>query len=468
MQMIRVTTDWLQSIEALKDVPAAQLQWFIDNSDNKLFKQGELLLEPGDAMDATYILVEGHIRMYILQNKEIREFVSFDPQAIMGYLPFSRGKIANAYAEVMTDSQLLLFPAAKIPLMISLHFELTQALVHILTNRVRNFTALQQQNEKMMALGKLSAGLAHELNNPASAIVRGAYSLKKHLQSVRKTFQDIVDIKISKEKVEMVNAMVNRMLNESEKPTLTMMERSDLEDDMTEWLDDHNISNAPDIAENFVDFGVSIEEANEFLQHLPEPFADAVMNWVNNSLVTEKMVRDMEEASRRIADLVGSVKNFTHMDQGHDKQYADIHDGIKNTLTMLIYKIHKGSIEMKKDFDRTLPPVKAMIGELNQVWTNLIDNALDAMEPAGKGVLEIKTKRDKEFVEVSIIDNGPGIPDSIRSQIFDPFFTTKPIGKGTGLGLDVVTRIVQQHRGSIKVNSVPGRTEFIVCFPIDG
>jgi signal transduction histidine kinase len=468
MQMIKVTTDWLQSIEAIKDVPAAQLQWLIDNSDNRLFKQGEFLLEPGDPMNATYIVVEGHIRMYVLQNKEIREFVSFDPKDITGYLPFSRGKIANAYAEVMSDTQVLVFPATKVPLMISLHFELTQALVHILTNRVRNFTALQQQNEKMMALGKLSAGLAHELNNPASAIVRGAYSLKKHLQSVRKTFQDIVDIKINKEKVEMVNAMVNRMLNESEKPTLTMMERSDLEDDMTEWLDDHNISNAPDIAENFVDFGVSIEEADEFLQHLPEPFADSVMNWVNNSLVTEKMVRDMEEASRRIADLVGSVKNFTHMDQGHDKQYADIHDGIKNTLTMLIYKIHKGSIEMKKDFDRTLPPVKAMIGELNQVWTNLIDNALDAMEPAGKGVLEIKTKRDKEFVEVSIIDNGPGIPDSIRSQIFDPFFTTKPIGKGTGLGLDVVTRIVQQHRGSIKVNSVPGRTEFIVCFPIDG
>ena len=247
-----------------------------------------------------------------------------------------------------------------------------------------------------------------------------------------------------------------------------MMDRSDLEDDMVDWLDDHNITNAPDVAENFVDFGVSIAEVEEFLKHIPETYTDSVINWVNNNLVTEKMVQDIEGASRRIADLVGSVKNFTHMDQGHDKQYADIHDGIKNTLTMLLYKIHKGGIELKKDFDKTLPPVKAMIGELNQVWTNLMDNALDAMEPAGKGILELRTRRDKEFVEVSIIDNGPGIPDNIRSQIFDPFFTTKPIGKGTGLGLDVVTRIVKQHRGSIKVNSVPGRTEFIVCFPIDG
>ena len=156
------------------------------------------------------------------------------------------------------------------------------------------------------------------------------------------------------------------------------------------------------------------------------------------------------------------------MDRGMDKQYADIHIGIRNTLTMLGYKLKKGNITLVEEFDNTLPPVKAMIGELNQVWTNLMDNALDAMEPAGKGILEIRTRRDKEFVEVSIIDNGPGIPDNIRSQIFDPFFTTKPIGKGTGLGLDVVTRIVKQHRGSIKVNSVPGRTEFIVCFPIDG
>jgi signal transduction histidine kinase len=192
------------------------------------------------------------------------------------------------------------------------------------------------------------------------------------------------------------------------------------------------------------------------------------MNWINSNMITEKMVVDIEEASKRIADLVGAVKNFTHMDQGHDKQYADVHDGIRNTLTMLQHKIHTGSVEVIKNFDTSLPPVKAMIGELNQVWTNLMDNALDAMEPAGKGTLEIKTRRDNDCVEVSIIDNGPGIPDDIKSQVFDPFFTTKEIGKGTGLGLDVVNRIVKQHRGSIKLNSVPGRTEFLVCFPIDG
>jgi signal transduction histidine kinase len=165
---------------------------------------------------------------------------------------------------------------------------------------------------------------------------------------------------------------------------------------------------------------------------------------------------------------VSSVKTFTHMDRGQDKQYADIHIGITNTLTMLGYKIRKGNITVVEDFDRTLPEVKALIGELNQVWTNLIDNALDAMEPAGKGTLTIKTRRDREFVEVFIIDDGLGIPEDIQGQVFDPFFTTKDMGKGTGMGLEVVQRIVKQHRGSIKVKSKPGYTEFSVCFLIDG
>jgi signal transduction histidine kinase len=156
------------------------------------------------------------------------------------------------------------------------------------------------------------------------------------------------------------------------------------------------------------------------------------------------------------------------MDQGQEKQYADIRIGIKNTLQMLIYKIKKGNITMAKDFDETLPPVKAQIGELNQVWTNLIDNALDAMEPNGKGTLTIKTEKEREFVKVSIIDDGPGIPEDILSRIFDPFFTTKEMGKGTGMGLEVVQRIVHQHNGSIKVRSEPGHTVFEVCFPIDG
>jgi signal transduction histidine kinase len=466
--MINVTPELLQSFEALKEVSLEQLKWLIDNSEQRILPEGEYLFQPGQPINATNIFINGRVTMYMVQNNETREIAIFEAQTISGYLPFSRAKSAPGFAKAAEDTQLLSFPAAKMPEMIANHFELTQALVHVMASRIRDFTALQQQSEKMMALGKLSAGLAHELNNPASAIVRGAASLKQHLLTAPKTFKEIIEMKMTVNQVDIVNDMLRNVLNEKHKRILTLMERSELEDEMTEWMDAHEVKNAAEISENFVEFGLKVSDAEAFKQHIPADYISHIMNWINSNMVTEKMVTDIEEASRRITDLVGSVKNFTHMDQGHDKQYADIHSGIHNTLIMLHHKIHKNNIEVVEHFDTTLPPVKAMIGELNQVWTNLMDNALDAMEGIGKGVLEIKTLKDGTFVEVSIIDNGPGIPEEYRSQIFDPFFTTKGIGKGTGLGLDVVSRIVKQHRGSIKVQSVPGKTAFIVCFPIDG
>ena len=240
------------------------------------------------------------------------------------------------------------------------------------------------------------------------------------------------------------------------------------EDEITDWLDNHSIENGYEMADNFVDFNFYLENLESIAKQIPPAYLSPVLNWVNNLLITEKMVEDIQESSKRIADLVNSVKIFTHMDRGTDKQYADIHIGITNTLTMLAHKIKKGNITLVKAFDDTLPPVKALIGELNQVWTNLIDNAIDAMEANSKGTLKIITERDREFVQVSIMDDGPGINEDIKSRIFDPFFTTKEIGKGTGLGLEVVQRIVKQHNGSIKVNSTPGNTAFVVCFPING
>jgi len=466
--MINVTPELLQSFEALKEVPLDQLKWLIDNSEQRILPEGEYLFQPGQAINATNIIIIGRVSMYIMQNNETRELSVFEAQTVSGYLPFSRAKSAPSFARAIEETQLLCFPATKMHEMITLHFELTQALVHVMASRIRDFTALQQQSEKMMALGKLSAGLAHELNNPASAIVRGAASLKQHLLSAPKTFKEIIEMKMTMDQVNIVNDMLRAVLDNKTKRILTLMQRSELEDEMIDWMDVNEVKNAAEISENFVEFGFKVSDAEAFKQHIPADYISHIMNWINSNMVTEKMVTDIEEASRRITDLVGSVKNFTHMDQGHDKQYADIHSGIRNTLTMLHHKIHKNNIEVVENFDTSLPPVKAMIGELNQVWTNLMDNALDAMEGMKTGTLEIKTLRDGEFVEVSIIDNGPGIPDGFRSQIFDPFFTTKEIGKGTGLGLDVVSRIVKQHRGSIKVQSAPGKTVFIVCFPING
>jgi signal transduction histidine kinase len=466
--METVTVSILKAFEALKNVPDDQLQWLIDNSKSQLLADGEYLSRQGETLAGPHFMIKGRIVLYYMQNGSRREIATMRPGDISGYLPYSRGITATASSHAVGEAQIMSFPTERIREMVKGHFELTQALVHVMSNRVREFTAMQQQNEKMMALGKLSAGLAHELNNPASAIVRDSVSLLEHLKMEPVSFKKVISIQMKADQVDAVNDELFRLLAIKDHPELSLKERTKREEEITDWLDEHNIENSYDLAENFVDFGFNTDNLETFCSHIPADYCSPVFNWISNLLTTEKMVQNIQESSHRIASLVNSVKVFTHMDRGSDKQYADIHIGIKNTLMMLIYKIKKGNITMVKEFDQTLPPVNAMIGELNQVWTNLIDNALDAMEPNGKGTLTIKTKKDREFVRVYIIDDGPGIPDEIKSRIFDPFFTTKEMGKGTGMGLEVVHRIVHQHNGSIKVKSEPGRTEFIVCFPIDG
>jgi signal transduction histidine kinase len=466
--MNQVTVAWLQTIDAIKEVPAEQLQWMIDNSKHHVIPAGDFLFKPETPIWGTHFIITGRIRVYRLQNNEVRELAVWPPRSIAGYLPFSRGKVAAAFGEALEDTQVMSLPIEKSPELIRNHFELTQSLVHMMTDRVREFTSFQQQNEKMMALGKLSAGLAHELNNPAAAIVRSAESLKKHLQLEPDTFREVMAIQATPEQVDAISALLFSILHETAKPVLSLMERSDREDELLDWLDDHHVANSAEVAENMVEFGFTISHLEAFKAHVREKDISPVFNWINSSLVKERMVQDIEEASKRIATLVGSIKVFTHMDQGHDKQLTDIHNGIRNTLVILQHRLRKGNVQLVEHFDETLPKIKALIGEMNQVWTNLIDNALDAMEPAKKGVLEIQTSQDRHCVHVSVIDNGPGIPETIRSRIFDPFFTTKGIGKGTGMGLDIVMQIVRQHKGNVNVTSQPGRTEFKVSLPIQG
>ncbi|QNF34799.1 GHKL domain-containing protein [Adhaeribacter swui] len=466
--MQSATTEWLQSIESLKDVPPDQLQWWLDNSVHREMPEGSFLFKLGEPIIGTYVIVQGRVRMWLQQKNNTRKLGYFEVKDITGFLPFSRGTTASANGQVEETLQVMIFPVEKMKDLIVQHYELTQALVHIMTSRVRDFTTMQQQNEKMMALGKLSAGLAHELNNPASAIVRGSISLKKHLQLVPDTFKKVIAVRMSPEDVDKVNDKMFAVLGRPEKPILTLMQRTALEDELAECLEDMSVDNSQELAENFIEFGFTCQDMTEFSELIPAAYLSPMLNWINNNLVTEKMVTDIQEASQRIEKLVSAIKNFTHMDRDRDKEYVDIHGGIKNTLTMLGHKLKKGNVQLVEEYDLTLPRINAYVGELNQVWTNLIDNALDALDGVPNGRLDIKTKQVNSFLEVSITDNGPGIPEEIKNRIFDPFFTTKDVGKGTGLGLDVVTRIVQQHNGHIKFNSQPGQTTFCVYFPLNG
>jgi signal transduction histidine kinase len=336
-----------------------------------------------------------------------------------------------------------------------------------MTDRIRSFTTLQQQNEKLASLGKLSAGLAHELNNPAAAVVRSSEALKKHLKSTPEKFKLIMDIKVNARQVDVVNEVLFSRLQTTENTHLSLMEKTALEDELTDWMDDKDMEDSMEWAEVFAEFNFCVQDFERVNQEVPDESLSTVFGWMVGNLVTEKMVGEIADASKRISDLVGSVKNYTHMDRSQDKQATDLHLGLRSTITMLGHKLRQNKVQVDEQFGE-IPHIQAFPGEVNQVFTNLIDNAIDAMEANG-GTLTINTERMDDFVEVRISDTGSGIAPEVMDKMFDPFFSTKEIGKGTGMGLDLVLKIMKQrHNGDIKVKSEPGNTTFTMCFSING
>ncbi len=453
----------LKIVKEFQQVPDEQLQWLISQGETVEIEQGGLLFNAGEPVTTTYIVLDGKMRICAVQSGKEKELRILDPGQVTGYLPYSRATISPAFCEALKKSWVFQCAKEKLIEGFGTHYELIEALVHMMLSRVREFTSIQQQNEKMFALGKLSAGLAHELNNPAAAISRAASLLQIQVGQLPHLFREIANLRIEPEKVEKINNLIIQKIN-TEPPALTMMQKANREDELTDWLDENHLKDTD--PEGLVERGFTTAELEVFKacstpEHLP-----VLLEWVSNYLVTNKMADDIRTSSERISDLVGAVKNFTFMDKDADRQLIDIHAGIRNTLTMLNYKLRKGNITVVEHYDDSLPKIKAFPGELNQVWANIIDNAIDAMEINGKGNLEITSSHDARFVKVTIKDDGPGIPEDIKQNIFAPFFTTKEMGKGTGLGLDVVSRIMIQHNGEVKVKSAPGATEFEICLPI--
>lgn len=462
-------TSFLKNIEDLKEVPESQLQWLVDHSEVKEFPVGETVFTPNSKADELIVALEGRFNVQLHRQGEIRELGAIVAGDITGVLPYSRMVSTSATAKALEPSKILSLHRDKFPDLIRNNFELTQALVHVMTNRVRNFTTLQSQNEKLMSLGKLSAGLAHELNNPASAIVRSSQALRDHLKGQPDKFKKVLDIEMTAEKVDLINDLLFSRINGRKAHNLSLMERADLEDDLTDWLEDHDFDNAHEIVENLVEFGFCVDDMELVKEGTGLKDLVPVTHWIESNLSTERMVEEIQEASNRIAALITSIKSYSHMDKSNDRQDVDIHEGIRSTITMLKHKIKREQIILIENFKKEMPKVKALPGELNQVWTNIIDNAIDALaeyKDESNPSLTITTVADENFAKVYFKDNGPGIPESAIKNIFDPFYTTKELGKGTGLGLDVVTKIVRQHRGEVKVKSEVGMTEFEVCLPI--
>jgi signal transduction histidine kinase len=340
---------------------------------------------------------------------------------------------------------------------------------HLLTGLFQGFTTRQRttaQRERLLALGSLSAGLTHELNNPAAAAVRATATLQQRVSKMREKLAALAAGHLDEAALQtLIKFQDDAAQRVAAAPKLSAIESADREDELSDWLDDHGISGAYEIAPTFVQAGIDVDWLDLVANAAPSDSLAGAIHWLYYTIDTELLMKEITDSTTRISTLIGAAKHYSQMDRS-PHQTADLRELLDSTLVMLAGKIPPG-VTVVKEYEETLPPVPSYAAELNQVWTNIIDNAVQAM--GDTGTLTIRTRRDDEYATVQIADTGPGIPDEIKDRIFEPFFTTKPIGHGTGLGLDIAWRIVvNKHRGYLKVTSVPGATTFTVRLPLEG
>jgi signal transduction histidine kinase len=334
--------------------------------------------------------------------------------------------------------------------------------LRIATERTIGFAAIIKQQEKMAALGKLAAGLAHELNNPAAAASRATQMLHEGLADLQRQTMRLCEVGLDQKQLDALQTFQQQAAERAATaPALSPLEQSDREDEMGDWLEIHQVGQPWEVAASMVNARLTPDDLAALTATMPPDSADISLTWLCQSLTTAMLLDEIEQSVGRMSDLVGAIKQYTYMDQA-PLQDVDLHQGLDNTLKMLHHKLRK--ISLIREYDPTLPQILAHGGELNQVWTNLIDNAIDALN--GEGQIKIITRAENQFAMVEITDNGPGIPPEIQPRLFEPFFTTKSVGTGTGLGLDITYRIIQQHNGTIELQSQPGQTRFIIRLPI--
>jgi signal transduction histidine kinase len=380
---------------------------------------------------------------------------------VTGTLPFSRMKQFMVNGRAVTDSRVLRFPAALFPDLVQKMPELAKRLVGLMSDRIRETTRIEQQRDRLAALGKLSAGLAHELNNPASAAKRATSQLRDILKKIKDASLELGRRDLTPAQKAEIEKLETSFIQRDEPPP-DALAVSDLEEQVDSLLRSHGQNDLWQLAADLARKNIRPEALESLFAALDAGTARAALVRIAASVEIANLLNEIESSTSRISDLVRAIKEYTYMDQA-PVQNVDIVKSLETTLTILNHKLKRG-VAVQRDYQRIPLLVNSFGSELNQVWTNLIDNAIDAME--GKGELRLRTYRDDGCVVVEIGDSGPGISSEIEPHIFEPFFTTKGVGQGTGLGLDTVQRIVKKHRGNIQVTSKPGDTRFQVWLPL--
>lgn len=450
----------LLRIPAFANSPDDQIAWFLSRSEELFLKPDDVYIHQGDPADAMFVILEGQLQG---RGELGGETVVFSTKAgdVTGVLPFSRMKQFPLTGRALTNGRILRFPASLFPELVQKMPELTSRLVGLMSDRIREATRIEQQRDRLAALGKLSAGLAHELNNPASAAKRATSQLRSILKQIKDASLELGARELtSAQKAEIEKLEASLIQRDSPPPDALTI--STLEDQLDVLLRSHGQNDLWQLAAALARKGAKPEVLESLFASLDADTARAALLRISASLEVAALLNEIENSTSRISDLVRAIKEYTFMDQS-PVQNIDIVKSLENTLTILNHKLKRG-VTVERDYQPLPLLVDSFGSELNQVWTNIIDNAIDAM--GGKGTLRVRTYRDSDCVVVEIGDNGAGIPPDVEPHIFEPFFTTKGVGQGTGLGLDTVQRIVRKHRGTIQVDSKPGDTRFLVFLPM--
>lgn len=459
---MKFTIEELRPLDIFEGLPEQSLEWISDHGIKIELATDEHMFEHGQPAEFLFIVISGTIHRYDDIGGQWLVVATTKRGQVTGMLPFSRMLHYPGPAVAAEQSVLCRINKKDFSDLVVKNHELGQRLVAEMSNRVRHDIRREQQKEKLVSLGRLSAGLAHELNNPAAAIRRTTSNLAERLtgnamlvnkllrQSPGKSSIDILEklLQISRNRV-----MVN----------LSPLERSEGEEKFSDWLENHGLEDDYNLSALCTDAGLLVTDLNPLEEIIPPKLLGDALAWVAGTIEVERMLTEITSSASRISELVSSVKTYSHMDQSTEHKPTSVREGLDNTLTMFGHKLGVKKIRLSRDYGDDIPLIKGYAGELNQVWTILIENAIDAM--AENGQLSIEIGKNDFGIIVKIIDDGDGIPEDICHRIFDPFFTTKGVGEGMGLGLDIARRIVHMHRGQINVQSEAGRTEMSVELP---
>ena len=453
----------LYQIPLFEGITEEELDWLRANSQLLYLQTGEYFMREQDVDVRFTVVLEGELQV-TRQTRGAVTVLGTPPRGITcGQLNLLNDSPSEQTIRAIMPSTLMVFEREAFHGIFSASPKVGTRILRIAAERMAMIMGRETQNEKMAALGKLSAGLAHELNNPAAAARRSAQSLREALPALQVETIALNSHNFTSEQnealMQLQRSLISRVNNP---PTLSPLDRSDREEAVGTWLDEQGIEHGWEIAPVLVSADFTLHELAELSDLVGSQAAPQVITWLGHILNVTELLDGVEQSTRRISDLVLAIKEYTYMDRARTMEMVDLQRGLETTLKVLNHKLK--NITVIRDYDPTLPRVLGNGSDLNQVWTNLIDNAADAMK--GKGTLEVITRNETMYAMVEITDSGSGIPTDVMPHIFEPFFTTKDVGAGTGLGLDTCYQVIKMHSGTLDVQSQPGRTRFIVRLPI--